>query len=275
LIKVNCAAIPRELFESEFFGHVKGSFTGAIKDRVGRFQLADGGTIFLDEIGEIPTDLQSKLLRVLQEGVFERIGEERSRQTNVRIVAATNRDLTEEIAAKRFREDLYYRLSVFPIRLPPLRERADDIPLIAEHFLIQSAKRFGRKPLAMNRSHVEQLKSYRWPGNVRELQHVIERSVIISERGSLQIALDANPSLQATSSSDGVDPPSEDRVLTYRDLEDLEKRNIELALKQCGGRVSGASGAAKLLELNPSTLTSRIKSLKIRIARPTDDQTQA
>ena len=176
LVRVNCASIPKELFESEFFGHVRGAFTGAIRDRVGRFQLADDGTLFLDEVGEIPPDLQSKLLRVLQEGQFERVGEERTRAVNVRIVAATNRDLSAEVAAGRFRQDLYYRLSVFPIELPPLRARREDIGSLAEHFIRQSARRLGVAAPVLTPEHVRLLAGYDWPGNVRELRNVMERA---------------------------------------------------------------------------------------------------
>ena len=187
LIKVNCAAVPRELYESEFFGHAKGSFTGALRDRTGRFELADGGTLFLDEVGEIPLELQAKLLRVIQEGELERVGEERTRKVNVRLVAATNRDLRVEAEAGRFRQDLYYRLSVFPIELPPLRKRVEDIPLLAEHFLTLIARKLGRPKPRLTLANVQQLQRYHWPGNVRELQHVIERAVITADGGRLAI----------------------------------------------------------------------------------------
>ncbi len=185
LIKVNCAAIPRELYESEFFGHSKGSFTGALRDRIGRFELADGGTLFLDEIGEIPLDMQAKLLRVLQEGELERIGEERTRRVNVRIIAATNRDLRTEAEAGRFRQDLYYRLSVFPLELPPLRKRLEDVPLLAEHFLQRFARQVGHAQFKLTLANVNDLQRYTWPGNVRELQHELERACIVSEKGRL------------------------------------------------------------------------------------------
>src|SRR5204863_91461 len=172
LVRVNCASIPKELFESEFFGHVRGAFTGAIKDRVGRFELANGGTLFLDEVGEIPIELQSKLLRVLQEGQFERLGEERTRSVNVRIIAATNRDLEAEAKAGRFRMDLYYRLSVFPIEVPPLRERLEDVGELAEHFIKQASRRLGVPRLRLTKIQAQELQSYDWPGNVRELQNV-------------------------------------------------------------------------------------------------------
>ncbi|MEL7375273.1 MAG: sigma 54-interacting transcriptional regulator, partial [Pseudomonadota bacterium] len=189
LVKVNCASIPEELFESEFFGHVRGAFTGAVRDRIGRFQLADGGTIFLDEIGEIPLDLQGKLLRVLQENEFERVGEDVTRKVDVRVVAATNRDLVEAVEAGRFRGDLYYRLSVFPIAVPPLRERGDDVVALAQHFLQQTVRDFGRKPMQLTRRQAEALSRYPWPGNVRELKNVIERAVILSPGANLRLDL--------------------------------------------------------------------------------------
>lgn len=263
LIRVNCAAIPHELFESEFFGHTKGSFTGAVKDRVGRFKLADGGTLFLDEVGEIPLDLQGKLLRVLQEGVFEAIGEERSQRVNVRIIAATNRDLKDEVAAKRFRQDLYYRLSVFPISLPPLRDRPEDIPLLAIHFLKQAARRFGQTVLQLKKSQVAELQYYAWPGNIRELQHVIERAAIGSQNGPLKFALAPAAMSEKSKSplpSDDVETDlQQSRVLTYIELEALERRNLESALAAAKGKVSGSGGASELLGLNSSTLASKLK----------------
>ena len=189
MVKCNCASIPRELYESEFFGHAKGAFTGAISDRAGRFQLADGGTLFLDEVGEIPLDMQSKLLRVLQEGEFERVGEERTQRVDVRIVAATNRDLKQEIEAKRFREDLYYRLNVFPIQIAPLRERKEDISVLAAHFVDLSARNLNRAPPRLTQGNILQLQRYDWPGNIRELQNVIERAVITSVKGRLRFDL--------------------------------------------------------------------------------------
>ena len=188
-IRVNCAAIPRELFESEFFGHVKGAFTGALKDRTGRFSLANGGTIFLDEVGEIPLELQSKLLRVLQEGQFERVGEEKTSNVDVRIVAASNRELKADIEANRFREDLYFRLNVFPIEAAPLRNRRDDIPLLATHFITLICRRMNRQEPRLTQANLKQLQSYSWPGNIRELQNVIERAIILSKGNRLQFDL--------------------------------------------------------------------------------------
>ncbi len=184
LIKVNCASIPRELFESEFFGHVKGAFTGALRHRAGRFELADQGTLFMDEVGEIPLEMQSKLLRVLQEGQFERVGDERTRQVDVRIIAATNRDLKREAEEGRFRQDLYYRLNVFPVEVPPLRHRREDVPLLATFFLEKAARELKRPELRLTRANVKQLQGYDWPGNVRELRNVIERAVIVSRGGA-------------------------------------------------------------------------------------------
>ncbi|MGL4553080.1 MAG: sigma 54-interacting transcriptional regulator [Gemmataceae bacterium] len=265
LIRVNCAAVPHDLFESEFFGHVKGSFTGAVRDRVGRFQLADGGTLFLDEVGEIPLDLQGKLLRVLQEGTFERVGEERTQRVNVRVVAATNRDLRAEVAAKRFREDLFYRLGVFPVHLPPLRDRRDDIPLLAEHFLRYYATRLGRPVPVLRKRHAAELQAYPWPGNVRELQHVVERAVIISVAGQLRFHL-------GEGEADAAEPPaptvaasagSADDVMTYAEFEQQERANLLRALQRTNWKVSGRGGAAELLGINPSTLATKIKTLQI------------
>lgn len=262
LIKVNCAAIPRELYDSEFFGHVRGSFTGAMRDRVGRFELADGGTIFLDEIGEIPLDLQSKLLRVLQEGEVQRVGEERTRKVNVRIIAATNRDLQQESAAGRFRSDLYYRLSVFPIKVPPLRHRKDDIPLLTEHFLIQLARRLGRPMPRLTVANVQQLQRYDWPGNIRELQHVLERAIITSVDGRLALELEDRTPSPPTAS--GAADASGRPILTARQFRLLEADNIRQALRAANGRIYGPEGAAALLGLKPTTLASRMKSLGIK-----------
>lgn len=260
LIKVNCAAIPRELYESEFFGHAKGSFTGALRDRVGRFELADKGTLFLDEIGEIPLDLQSKLLRVLQEGELERIGEERTRRIDVRIIAATNRNLKTEAEAGRFRQDLYYRLSVFPMELPPLRKRIEDIPLLAEHFLTRYARQVGRTRPRLSLANVQELQRYDWPGNVRELQHVLERACIIATDGRLKFELSKNA---ASRSSEQSNEPKQSRILTESELRDLEAENIRSALRASKGKIYGKEGAAAKLQMKPTTLSSRIKALGI------------
>jgi transcriptional regulator with GAF, ATPase, and Fis domain len=261
LVKVNCAAVPRELYESEFFGHAKGAFTGALRDRAGRFELADGGTLFLDEVGEIPLELQAKLLRVLQEGELERVGEERTRKVNVRLIAATNRDLRGEAEAGRFRQDLYYRLSVFPVELPPLRKRVEDVALLAEHFLTLSARKLGRPKPRLTLANVQQLQRYHWPGNVRELQHVIERAVITAEGPRLVIELPAGPGGRAAPPP----VPDADQVLTDAEVRRLEANNIRAALRRTGGKVSGAGGAAELLGVKPTTLASRIKVLGLSL----------
>src|SRR5262245_11234710 len=245
LVKVNCAAVPRELYESEFFGHARGAFTGALRDRVGRFELADGGTLFLDEVGEIPLELQAKLLRVLQEGELERVGEERTRRVNVRVIAATNRDLRAEVETGRFRQDLYYRLSVFPVELPPLRKRVEDIPLLAEHFLAIAARKFGRAKPRLTLANVQQLQRYHWPGNVRELQHVIERAVIIANGAHLAIQLPVGSAEPEDKSISAI--PASDQVLTDAEVRRLEADNIRAALRRAGGKVSGSGGAAELL----------------------------
>ncbi|MCB1519166.1 MAG: sigma 54-interacting transcriptional regulator [Hyphomicrobiaceae bacterium] len=269
LIRVNCAAIPRELFESEFFGHVKGAFSGAIRDRVGRFELADGGTLFLDEVGEIPLDLQSKLLRVLQEGCFERVGQERTRKVDVRIIAATNRDLKSEVEKGRFREDLFFRLNVFPIECSPLRHRREDIALLARHFLRMSCRRINVPEPRISRADVESLEAYAWPGNARELQNVMERAAILSRNGRLNLNLPSGGK-SSVKPADPVLPRSseESRILTAAEMEALEIRNIESAIEACDGRVSGPMGAAHLLEMNAQTLYSRLRKLKSsRISR--------
>jgi transcriptional regulator with GAF, ATPase, and Fis domain len=220
LIKVNCAAVPRELYDSEFFGHTKGSFSGAVRDRAGRFELADGGKLLLDKIGEIPLDLQSKLLRVLQEGDLERVGEERTRKIDVRIIAATYRDLKAESGARRFRRDLYYRLSVFPIEIPPLAARAEDISLLENHFLTQLARRLSRPTPRLTLANVQELQRYNWPGNIRELQHVLERALITAKPGKLRLNLsESNTKLPLNVDPTGVSAQtSVEEILTASDL---------------------------------------------------------
>ncbi len=265
MVTVNCGSVPRELFESEFFGHVKGAFTGAIRDRAGRFQLADGGTLFLDEVGEIPLDLQGKLLRVLQEGTFERIGEERTRKVDVRVIAATNRDLKQEVEAGRFREDLFYRLSVYPIDAAPLRERLDDVGLLAAHFLEQACRRLGMPSRRLKQRHVEALQSYPWPGNIRELQNVVERAVIGAKLGPLEFDLPQDSHNQQRAS--GAAEQSKGRIsgiLNYSELKSRERDNLLAALQATRWRISGPAGAAKLLGLRPTTLASKIKTLRLR-----------
>src|SRR5690606_24825053 len=266
LVKVNCASIPHELFESEFFGHVKGAFTGAHRDRVGRFQLADGGTIFLDEIGEIPLDLQSKLLRVLQESEYERVGDDRTQSVDVRVVAATNRDLERNVEAGRFREDLYYRLSVFPIDVPPLRERGDDVVQLASHFLERTCQEFGHAPLALSRQQALLLTRYEWPGNIRELKNVIERAVILSRGKVLRLDLAMADILGPPKVATTSNVETADEVITEDELRQLEKTNLLTALRLTDWRVSGQDGAAQLVGLKPSTFTDRMK--KFGITRP-------
>jgi transcriptional regulator with GAF, ATPase, and Fis domain len=265
LINVNCASIPRELFESEFFGHVKGAFTGALRDRPGRFQAADGGTLFLDEVGEIPLDLQGKLLRVLQEGRFERIGDERTRGVDVRVIAATNRDLLQEVDSGRFRRDLFYRLSVFPLVLPPLRERADDIPRLAMHFLEQAAQRYGRSGLRLTARAVRTLEAYRWPGNVRELQHVIERATLLSRGAVLRFdGVLAEPEETAPAKSSSSPPGAVRAVIPDVEWRRRERENVRAALQLANGRIYGPDGAADVLGVKPTTLISRLKALGLR-----------
>jgi len=263
LVKVNCASIPKELFESEFFGHVKGAFTGAHRDRIGRFQLADGGTIFLDEIGEIPLELQSKLLRVLQESEFERVGDDVTRSVDVRVIAATNRDLERLIVDGEFREDLFYRLSVFPVEVPALRERGDDIVQLAQHFLEQTCKDFGREPMTLTRTQAANMKAYSWPGNVRELKNVIERAVILSPGKSLRLDL-SMPGLKLDDEEVVVTEPRGDDVLSEKDMRDFQKANLIKALEQANWKVSGSGGAAELLGVRPTTLADRIRTYEIK-----------
>lgn len=275
LVRVNCAAIAPELFESEFFGHVRGAFTGAHKDRAGRFGAADGGTILLDEVGEIPLNLQGKLLRVLQEGQYERVGEDRTRSVNVRVVAATNRDLVKEIEAGRFRQDLYYRLSVFPVHIAPLRERLEDVPALAEHFLRKLRWRDSSsgKPIRLDAENIRALQNYHYPGNVRELENIIERAGILSR--CFLIKLDVAQILDAVllseqrrqyfSGEDGETSASAPEILTYEDLKNLERENLNKALRAANYRIYGAGGAAELLGTKPTTLASRIKALDIQM----------
>ena len=262
LVKVNCAAIPASLMESEFFGYEAGAFTGATKKREGRFELANHGTIFLDEIGELSLDLQAKLLRVLQEGEFEPVGSSRTRKIDVRIIAATNRNLQELIREGKFREDLYYRIHVFPITVPPLRERGEDLVLLAQSFAEKFAQKIGRKIKRLDTRALTRLKSYPWPGNVRELQNVIERAVITSSEGNLNLDR-ALPEPVHTE----LGPPAS-KILTSVEFEDMERQNFVRALELTGWRIAGKNGAAQMLNLKPSTLTSRMKALGIHRPRP-------
>ncbi|TBU76185.1 sigma 54-interacting transcriptional regulator [Phytopseudomonas daroniae] len=260
LIRVNCAAVPRELFESEFFGHIRGAFTGALNDRVGRFELADGGTLFLDEVGEIPLELQSKLLRVLQEQQLERVGDTRTRQVDVRVIAATNRDLRQEVRAGRFREDLYFRLNVFPIESAPLRQRPEDIPPLAQHFLERVCRQLNRPQPSLRLADIQHLQAYSWPGNIRELENLIERAVIISPGTRLRLDL---PS-ESPDELPGPPPREQDtRILTQGELRRQTRDNLITALSACAGKIAGAQGAARLLDLKPTTLRSRLDSFAI------------
>jgi PAS domain S-box-containing protein len=268
LVKVNCASIPKDLFESEFFGHVKGAYTGAHRDRVGRFQLADGGTIFLDEVGEIPMELQSKLLRVLQESEFERVGDDITKSVDVRVIAATNRDLEQLVMSGKFREDLFYRLSVFPIEVPPLRNRGDDVIQLAQHFLEATCHEFGREPMMLTKSQADEIRGYDWPGNVRELKNVIERAVILSKGNVLRLDLslpDGAANMQDRIEKD--ETMAGQTILTEREMKGLQKKNIAAALEQTNWRVSGKDGAAVLLGVQPTTLNDRIKSFGLRKPR--------
>ncbi len=256
LVKVNCAALPANLIESELFGHEKGAFTGALSKKIGRFELANNGTIFLDEIGDLPLELQSKLLRVLQEGEFERLGSSQTLKVDVRIIAATNRKLEEEVKKGDFREDLYYRLNVFPLNLPPLRERDSDIPLLVNHFISKYSKKIGREILKVPIQIMDALKRYSWPGNVRELENVIERAVILSENGILNV----------DDRFINTDFNTEDDE-NSQTMQEIEKAHIIKALDDCNYIIEGKRGAAKKLGMPPSTLRDRMK--KYNISKPT------
>ncbi len=258
LVKVNCASIPKNLFESEFFGHVRGSFTGAHRDRVGRFHLAAGGTLFLDEIGEIPLDSQGKLLRVLQEHEFERVGDDKTIKIDVRIIAATNRDLKAEVDAGRFREDLYYRLSVFPIEVPPLRERVRDIGPLAAHFLNSICTELGHDALSLTQQQLDSLSKYHWPGNIRELKNVIERAVILTKGKRLRLDL-AMPGNHETRQTPLYIPSEETTFVTDAVFREKEKINMYAVLQHADWRISGTDGAAELLGIKPSTFAYRMK----------------
>lgn len=262
LIRVNCAAIPADLFESEFFGHCKGAFTGAVDHRIGRFELADGGSLFLDEVGEIPLALQGKLLRVLQEQSFERVGDSVTRHVDVRIIAATNKNLKALVDVGKFREDLYFRLNVFPVESVPLRQRKEDIPLLASHFLKRASVKANKPHLKIPISQIECLQRYSWPGNIRELENVIERQVILAKRDTLSFR-----DLPKNEDDDLPIQPSsaELNLVTDAELKQRDRTNILRALRQSGGKVSGRQGAAVLLDMKPSTLTSRIKKYCIDV----------
>jgi transcriptional regulator with GAF, ATPase, and Fis domain len=271
-VKVNCSAIPREIFESEFFGHAQGAFTGAVRERPGRFHIADGGTIFLDEIGELPVEMQPKLLRVLQEGEYERVGEDRTRRVDVRVIAATNQNLGDEVRARRFRQDLFYRLNVFPLELPPLRARQDDIPQLATHTIARMSKRHRMPAPPLTSKDIECLQRYEWPGNIRELQNVLERAVILSK--GVRLCLDAALPFFDSASSQPIlpsDSRGDDVVLTERECRERERANVMRALERSEGRIYGRGGAAELLGINPTTLASRLRALKITVGRARSD----
>ncbi|MBI1767015.1 MAG: sigma 54-interacting transcriptional regulator [Bacteroidetes bacterium] len=263
LVKVNCAALPANLIESELFGHEKGAFTGAIAQKIGRFELAHEGTIFLDEIGEMPLDLQSKLLRVLQEGEFERVGSSKTIKIDVRVIAATNRELQESVNNKEFRSDLYYRLNVFPISSPPLRERREDIPLLVNHFCKKHGMKIGRKITSITKQALDSLMEYDWPGNVRELENIIERAVIISTSNVLELG-EWRPVNSATTQMNSH--PAKGEPKKSGKLEEVEREHILETLKKVNWKIRGEDGAAKILELNPTTLEARMK--KLGILRP-------
>ncbi len=257
LIKINCAALPRELVESELFGHEKGAFTGALQQRRGRFELADGGTLFLDEVGELPAEAQAKLLRVLQEREFERVGGTRSLHVDVRVIAATNRDLHAEADASRFRTDLYFRLNVFPIALPPLRERREDIPHLLRHFAAKTARRLGRAIDGVSPTFIERASAYDWPGNIRELENLVERTLIMSNGGPLDTnELYASPTTAMTAAAQAPTVS----------LQEVERAHIRRVLEGTRWKIEGDLGAARILGLNPSTLRGRMRKLGIRNA---------
>lgn len=262
LVKVNCAALPATLIESELFGHEKGAFTDAVSAKKGRFELADQGSLFLDEIGDLPLSLQAKLLRVIQEGEFQRLGSERTKRVDVRVIAATNRDLLASVQKGEFREDLYYRLNVIPLENPPLRERREDIPLLVDHFLEKHAHRVGRLIKSVPAAVIQKLQRYDWPGNVRELENVVARAMIMTQGTILQ--LDDWPPARSRGNKRRLSQgPIADSYLTATEMRELEKQNIAAALTVAGGRISGNGGAAALLGIKASTLQSRIKALGV------------
>lgn len=267
MIKVNCAAIPKDLFESEFFGHVRGAFTGAHRDRDGFFQTADGGTLFLDEVSEIPLELQGKLLRVLQEGEYQRVGEEKLRKVDVRVISATNRQLAQDVATGRFREDLYYRLNVFPFSIPPLRDRKEDIPLLIAHFVDLICTKLNRPRPRLTQSDIEALAQHDWPGNIRELQNVIERAVITSRLDQFDSAVPAEPSRSTAIDQTHPSKPVADgnEIFTNNEMRRLERENIIKALRLSNGKIYGPRGAGEKLGIKPTTLISRMKKMAVTL----------
>jgi len=264
LVKVNCSAISAGLVESELFGHVKGAFTGAIERRIGRFELAHGGTIFLDEVGDLPLETQVKLLRVLQEQEFEPVGSSRTRRVDVRVIAATNRNLTEAVREGRFRSDLFYRLNVFPLEVPPLRERRSDIPQLATFFLARFGKRFGKRVETFSEASMERLVNYPWPGNIRELQNVVERAVVLCQGRVLELDPDLLPIPPAGAPPAAGAQSAAHSPVGLATLEEMERVHILAALKQTGWVIDGAKGTAKILNIHPNTLRSRMQKLGIK-----------
>jgi transcriptional regulator with GAF, ATPase, and Fis domain len=267
-VRVNCSAVPREMFESEFFGHVRGAFTGAMRDRPGRFQVANGGTIFLDEIGDLPLELQPKLLRVLQEGEYERVGDDATRKVDVRVIAATNRSLSEDVRARRFREDLFYRLNVVPLTLPPLRARIEDIPLLATDIIADVSKRLRIQTAPLTHADAARLQQYDWPGNIRELQNVLERAVILSKGARLRLDVALADLPAPTSPTTWRESDTPETILTDRECRERERANLIKVLQRTQGRIYGAGGAADLLGVNPTTLASRLRAFKITPRKP-------
>ena len=273
-VKLNCAAIPFDLLESELFGHEKGAFTGAVAQKAGRFEMADTGTLFLDEIGDLPLAVQPKLLRVLQEQEFERLGSGRTHRINVRLVAATHRDLAHMVARNEFRSDLYYRLNIFPVFIPPLRERQGDIPQLVRHFVEVFSRRMGKRIEEIPEATIHAFSTYHWPGNVRELQNLVERAVIQSDNGVLPNPLSTSHAnrldiaLADLSGTPTVAFDMQDVILTDHECRELERANLIKALQRASGRIYGEGGAADLLGINPTTLASRLRAFKIRPVRP-------
>ena len=261
LVKVNCAAMPAHLIESELFGHEKGAFTGAVSRKIGRFELAHEGTIFLDEIGDLPIELQPKLLRALQEGEIERLGNSQSLSVNVRVIAATNRNLERAMEDTQFRQDLFFRLNVFPVNLPPLRDRPEDIPLLAEHFVSKVSAKLGKPISRISQDVLDQLKSYRWPGNIRELENLVERAVVLATGPSLEVEYFEFSNNSEQNFDDSSQVHHDNEILS---LEEMERRHILKVLQRCSWKIQGCTGAAKALKINSSTLRSRMKKLGIR-----------
>ncbi|MGH9453792.1 MAG: sigma-54 interaction domain-containing protein, partial [Terriglobia bacterium] len=273
LVSVNCSAISAGLVESELFGHMKGAFTGALERRIGRFELADGGTIFLDEIGELPVETQVKLLRVLQEHEFEPVGSSRPLHVDVRVIAATNRNLREAVEAGRFRSDLFYRLNVFPIELPPLRQRRSDIPQLVAFFLSRFSKQFGKQIEGISQESMDRLMNYPWPGNIRELQNVMERAVVVSAGPTLRLDHDLGPiaasggSVEISGTAAPPAPAADSTASKLPTLQEMERSHILAALQQAAGVVDGPKGAARILNLHPNTLRHRMGKLGIKRSR--------